>query len=119
MGSGAIPMDHLNLPLPIANRQSMLSDSSRESRYTPSPNPNDVPTEDNPHPSTTIPTIMKASVSGNATRHSENDGRAVRSSSLMGAESMVGHLNMHSPASVASPRAYSPALTTEVIRDAT
>lgn len=118
--SGAIPMDHLNLPLPIANRQSMLSDSSRESRYTPSPNPNDVPTEDNPHPSTTIPTIMKASVSaGNATRHSENDGRAVRSSSLMGAESMVGHLNMHSPASVASPRADSPAPTTEEIRDAT
>ncbi|TVY36067.1 Serine/threonine-protein kinase [Lachnellula occidentalis] len=34
--------------------------------------------------------------------------RAVRSSSLMGTESMVGQLNMHSPTSAASPGATSP-----------
>ncbi|KAH7397951.1 putative Serine/threonine-protein kinase RAD53 [Cadophora sp. MPI-SDFR-AT-0126] len=120
--SGAIPMNHLNLPLPAAIHQSLLSDSSRESRYTQSPNPNDVPTQDKPRPSTTIPTIMQPPVSTvNATRHPENDGTAVTSSSLMGAESMVGHLNMHSPASAsaASPGADSPASTTEEIRDAT
>ncbi|KAL5329687.1 hypothetical protein ACEPPN_003202 [Leptodophora sp. 'Broadleaf-Isolate-01'] len=118
--SGAIPLDHLNLPLPATNRQSMLSDSSRESRYTQSPHPNDVRTQSNPTPSTDIPTIMHPPASpNNTTRHPENDGRAVRSSSLMGAESMVGHLNMQSPASATSPGADSPASATEEIRDAT
>ncbi|KAG0648048.1 Serine-kinase 1 [Hyphodiscus hymeniophilus] len=35
--------------------------------------------------------------------NSEADERATRSSSLMGAESLVGHLNMHSPAAATSP----------------
>ena len=40
--------------------------------------------------------------------NAETDERATRSSSLMGAESLVGHLNMHSPASATSPSASAP-----------
>ncbi|KAK0107536.1 hypothetical protein ONS96_003343 [Cadophora gregata f. sp. sojae] len=118
--SGAIPLNHLHLPLLVNNQQTMLSDSSRESRYTQSPNPNNAPTQDNPRPVTSIPTIMHPpGPASNATKHPEHDGRSVRSSSLMGAESMVGHLNMHSPGSAASPGADSPAPTTEDIHDVT
>ncbi|KAH7354739.1 putative Serine/threonine-protein kinase RAD53 [Rhexocercosporidium sp. MPI-PUGE-AT-0058] len=118
--SGAIPFDHLNLPLPADNHQSMLSDYSRDSQYTQSPHQNDGRAQSDPAPSTAIPTIMHPSTIANgAIRNPENDGRAVRSSSLMGAESMVGHLNMQSPASATSPRAESPGTATEEIRDVT
>ena len=43
-----------------------------------------------------LPAIEKA------IKISESDGYATRPSSLLGAESMVGHLNMHSPTSAAS-----------------
>ncbi|KAL2070886.1 hypothetical protein VTL71DRAFT_13912 [Oculimacula yallundae] len=115
--SGAFPSDHLNLPVPADNHQSILSDSSRESRYTQSPNPNDARTRSNPP--RPIPTILQPVPATSIPRHLENDDRAIRSSSLMGAESMVGHLNMQSPAAATSPGAESPVATTEEIRDVT
>lgn len=49
----------------------------------------------------------------------EADERATRSSSLMGTESLVGHLNMQSPASAASPAASAPTPPAANAQDAT
>ncbi len=125
--SGAIPLDQLNLPVLAVNHRGINSITSEESRYTmqsgighefsqiPStsrqPNimagstmPNNMPPPPTPH------------LTASAAKHPE-DERAARSSSLMGAESMVGHLNMHSPSSAASPAADSPAPQTEEVRE--
>lgn len=50
----------------------------------------------------------------NLTKTLEIDERAIRSSSLMGAESMVGHLNMRSPSDAGSPEGIPTELATEV-----
>lgn len=117
--SGAIPKSQLNLPL-----------SSREfhSFASASPDSGDNFAVEEPHSrieesfdelgSTTAfaPTIMAppsrvtasvatATITNTATgtRHPEINDRTTRASSLGGAESMVGHLNMHSPSSATSP----------------
>jgi serine/threonine protein kinase len=129
--SGAIPLDQLNLPLPNRGRALL----SQESEYSqpdsfrsrvdpqllntsmnpPSAMPTNMPPPPPPkvspaaqYPTTQVPTqyIPKQ-------YQQETDDRATRSSSLLGAESMVGHLNMHSPASAASPSADSPMASTE------
>ncbi|KUJ11173.1 kinase-like protein [Mollisia scopiformis] len=120
--SGAIPLDRLNLPNPSRehigfSQESRFSQSAPENafpkvatdprRYDPNLNPAKMPT-DMPPPPPPPPHALPA----NQPR-SEDDDRATRSSSLFGAESMVGHLNMHSPASAASPAADSPIASTE------
>ncbi|CZT00428.1 related to protein kinase RAD53 [Rhynchosporium agropyri] len=115
--SGVIPSDHLNLlPLPTDKQQSVLSKSSRDSRYTQSPVPIDLRTLRFPLPPSAIPTIMHLT---KANKNPRNGGGAIRESSLMGAESMVGHLHMQSPAAAPSPDAESLLATTEEIQDVT
>lgn len=118
--SGVIPMDHLNFPLRAANRQSTTLDLS-QSRYSqPSPVHDRASFQSDPAASTK-PTTMPPPETSNppdAARHPEIEDRAARVSSLMGAESMVGQLNVHSPASAISPTADSPAPTTEDAPDA-
>ncbi|TVY88722.1 Serine/threonine-protein kinase [Lachnellula willkommii] len=136
--SGAIPLDpQLNLPLPSAplNRdhhdihpESDLNfdDSEQqgdvnysEDQFDPSQSDHFsqqagvIPSTEPPTamaPPTHIPTTTNFKA-GDLRRQLQGQGvpeRAVRSSSLMGTESMVGQLNMHSPASAASPGATSP-----------
>jgi serine/threonine protein kinase len=121
--SGAIPADQLDLPLPTAIHREFNSENTQESKYTQSePGTGLSPIESThqqiPIASATMPITMAPPPPPHsavvAIRNQEADQRAVRSSSLMGAESMVGHLNMHSP-SATSPNADSPAATTEEI----
>ncbi|KAF8851639.1 kinase-like protein [Acephala macrosclerotiorum] len=116
--SGAIPLNQLNLPVPGREHINFSQESAYESE--PENTFPQVATDPRlldpnlavamathmppPPPPATSPTIQI---------HTENDDRATRSSSLLGAESMVGHLNMHSPASPASAAADSPMATTE------
>lgn len=110
--SGAIPMDHLNLPNPSRETGLGLEESRyssfEESRYgepgTQIPETNNHQHEHPPPPALHSSVLMPPPprvVSDNSS-HGQDDDRAVRSSSLMGAESMVGHLNMHSPGSALS-----------------
>jgi serine/threonine protein kinase len=110
--SGAIPLDQLNLPVPVMNHRGMHSDISEESPYTTQSEPGHEYSQSH---SLSLPSINMAGstmpppsdpqLSPLTTNYPERDERAARSSSLMGAESMVGHLNMHSPSSAASPAA--------------
>lgn len=100
--SGALTREQLSLPLstggyhPSTNSRSEYGNNSRIE-------------DSSTHLQLTagfLPTIVAVPPVPNRTPgllHPETEDRAVRSSSLMGAESMVGHLNMHSPASAASP----------------
>jgi serine/threonine protein kinase len=115
--SGAIANDHLNLPVPnrefrlsnpldseFATETSRIDDSSRQLRST---------TE-------FLPTILTSTTDPVTTRQLQANDQSKRSSSLMGAESMVGHLNMHSPSSATSPITDNPApIPTTEIRDPT
>jgi serine/threonine protein kinase len=121
--SGVVPKSQLNLLLSSRSPRSIESpDSHSEYAAEHSRIENSF---GNLHSSAAfVPTIMAPQLhTHTATRHLEVDDRAIRSSSLMGAESMVGHLNMHSPASgtspVASPTADSPTPPTEILRDTT
>ncbi|CAL3966291.1 unnamed protein product [Diplocarpon coronariae] len=117
--SGAIPADHFNLPLPAVERQSMLTDFSRESQYSQNYCENNDRSRVQSSPAVIMPPPPSPCNALATPRYPEIKDRAIQSSSLMGAESMVGHLNMDSPASAASAHAGSPALTTEDTRDAT
>ena len=110
--SGAIPLDHL--PIPTVNHRITPSESasSQDSMFTQSEPSNDPPRIENgsQHPRSAAVTMAMPPppppVNEPKTLHiNETDEHATRSSSLMGAESLVGHLNMHSPASAASPSA--------------
>jgi len=124
--SGAIPMDpQLNLPLPSTNNHNQnihLAFGNSESNST-----DDSEDEFDPSqidrasqqagviPSTEAATTMAPPVQrppGPNFKPVEFQrrlqGQPERASSLMGTESMVGQLNMHSPASAASPGADSP-----------
>lgn len=117
--SGAIPRSQLNLPVPSREPRSINSPNSRSGFAT------DNSRIENSFGDLSsnagfVPTIMvPSSHTPHTARHPEADDHATRSSSLMGAESMVGHLNMHSPtfatSPVASPAADIPTPTTEVI----
>jgi serine/threonine protein kinase len=136
--SGAIPLDpQLNLPLPApsANNHNHLPEihsnlsfdnSEQHNGANDSKEPFDPSQSDHfshlagVNPSTETVTTMAPPTqlptntnfkSGDLRRRLQGQvlpDRAVRSSSLMGTESMVGQLNMHSPASAASPGATSP-----------
>ncbi|CZR54206.1 related to protein kinase RAD53 [Phialocephala subalpina] len=125
--SGAIPLDQLNLPLPSRehinfSQQSSYAESEPENAF---PQVATDPRLLDPNlavaMATNMPPPPPPAASPTITNHPENDDRATRSSSLLGAESMVGHLNMHSPASAASPAADSPMASTEPrdVRDPT
>ena len=111
--SGAIPLDHL--PIPTMNHRDALSQPgfSQESMFTQSEPSNDSPRIENgsQHPRSVVVTMAMPppppppANETKTTSNSEVDERAARSSSLMGTESLVGHLNMHSPTSMASPSA--------------
>jgi serine/threonine protein kinase len=125
--SGAIP-DELSLPIPAMNHRATLSDLSEDSRDTESdPGNGHLQIESSSrHPnlaaSATMPNTMPPPPPPhipNVAKQTEIDEQFTRSSSLGGAESMVGHLNVHSPSSAASPAAESPATTTETGRDTT
>ncbi|KAE8447511.1 hypothetical protein EG329_010641 [Mollisiaceae sp. DMI_Dod_QoI] len=117
--SGAIPLDQLKLPIPSREHVSF----SQESDYSQSESENAFPqVASDPRlldpniaaaMATNMPPPPPPVASPTIQNHPEGDERSVRSSSLLGAESMVGHLNMHSPASAASPAADSPMATTE------
>ncbi|KAK2629437.1 hypothetical protein QTJ16_000257 [Diplocarpon rosae] len=117
--SGAIPVDHLNLPLPATGRQSLSTGPARE------PLCSQASYEKNNHrqvqrsSAVNMPPPPSTRNALTTPHYPDIDSRAIQSSGLMGAESMVGHLNMHSPASAASPGACIPAPTTEDTRDAT
>jgi serine/threonine protein kinase len=124
--SGAIPLDHL--PIPKVNHHNAPSEPafSQESMFTQSEPSNDSPRIENgsQHPRSAAVTMAMppppAPANETKTPNTNDiDERATRSSSLMGAESLVGHLNMHSPASTTSPSAdvYAPPATN--IQDAT
>lgn len=113
--SGVIPLDRLNLPVPAMRHPDMYSDTSEESPYTtqsepgrdfsqiPGASPRSTTLAGSTRPNNMPPPTLH--LTPNTTNHPERDDRATRSSSLMGAESMVGHLNMHSPSAAASPAA--------------
>ncbi|KAN0098788.1 kinase-like protein [Hyaloscypha variabilis] len=114
--SGAIPLDQLNLPVPAMNHRDMQSDTSYESRYTTQSEPlleqsriHGASSPSDTMAGSTMPNHMPPPsaphLSPITANHPDRGNHAVRSSSLMGAESMVGHLNMHSPSSAASPAA--------------
>ncbi|RDL38567.1 Protein kinase-like (PK-like) [Venustampulla echinocandica] len=116
--SGAILLDQLNLRIP-ANHHGIhhslqisqdleYSQDRTTTQYSHIDNSQldgldaDVALPTTMEPAMHLPPVSPA-------RDQDHDKRAIRSSSLMGTESLVGHLNMHSPASVASPPASSPA----------
>lgn len=112
--SGAIPLDQLNLPVPAMDHREIRSDTSEESRYTTQSEPgyeysriHGTSLRSDTMAGSTIPNNMPPPsaphLSPGSANHPERGERAARSSSLMGAESMVGHLNMHSHTSAASP----------------
>ncbi|TVY22726.1 Serine/threonine-protein kinase [Lachnellula hyalina] len=134
--SGAIPLDpQLNLPLPSTASNNdhhgihpksdlNFDDSERHGNYSEDqldPSQSDhlsqlagvIPSTE-PAIAMAPPTHIPATTNfkaGDLRRQLQGQGlpeRAVRSSSLMGTESMVGQLNMHSPVSAASPGATSP-----------
>jgi serine/threonine protein kinase len=119
--SGAVPFEQLNLPVPTNHRDVDLS-HSQESRDTESEFGYGSSRVEGSqvHPTTeatmSMPPPPPPHNAVNAVKNQDIDERAARSSSLMGAESMVGHLNMHSPASAPSPNADSPMATTEEFR---
>jgi serine/threonine protein kinase len=126
--SGAIPLDQLNLPVPVMNHRDFRSDTSEESRYTTQSDPGQensrIPStsrQSNIMAGSTMPNNMPPPpvphIAINTSKNPEYDDRATRSSSLLGAESMVGHLNMHSPSSAASLAADSPGPQTDEVRD--
>ena len=99
---------------------------SQESMFTQSEPSNDSPRIDNgsQHPRSAAVTMAMPPppAPANETKElkaNDVDEHATRSSSLMGAESLVGHLNMHSPTSAASPFAEAYATPATNIRDAT
>ena len=119
--SGAIPFAELNLPVPIARHPEMHSNSdiSHDSMYAQSEPSHDSARVENSSrqlnsiAAATIPVVMPPPPPPATIKNQDLDERAARSSSLMGTESLVGHLNMHSPASASSPAADTSAPTTE------
>lgn len=116
--SGAIPsLSNINLPLPsqvdpkVTESMDSQGDQDEQSHVIarpsiePSqPDPDVHPVEDatvpkNPMPPPPVPNFQ------HAVKDYDADNRAGLSSSLMGAESMVGHLNMRSPSDTPSPAA--------------
>ncbi|TAQ83308.1 hypothetical protein B7494_g8371 [Chlorociboria aeruginascens] len=93
--SGAIPFDHPNLPVPGNHRgdNSIISFASQTR--------NRIPATMKPPPAHNSPVKIPGT----------ND-RATKSSGLMGAESLVGHLNIHSLSDTPSPAAEPDAITT-------
>lgn len=123
--SGVIPLNHLNLPVPVAH-QSANSEFFQESRYVQTSNgvehsriPNHFVHSQESVTQETRRQSPPLTIAPAMARHPGTEDRAVRSSSLMGAESMVGNLNMHSLSSAPSPGVESPVHTTEDARDAT
>jgi serine/threonine protein kinase len=111
--SGAIPFDQLNLPVPTARNREMHFNLniSEESMYTQGEPSQDSPRIENSsrqlnsNSAVTIPVVIPPPPTPSNAKNHDVDGRATRSSSLMGTESLVGHLNMHSPSSALSPSA--------------
>jgi serine/threonine protein kinase len=107
--SGAIPSEYL--PSPRVNHATHVDTPSHSLYYSPSPQSesaidgSSIRHFHNPTPG--IPANM-AGPPHQAINIVTDEERAARSSSLMGAESMVGHLNMHS-SSANSPPPASPA----------
>lgn len=124
--SGAVPLDQMSLPLPNRVRPELsqesdvsssnaieneyrrrVTDPRLRSIYPPSAMSTNMPPP--PPKASTAPSEPTGEVYNlddkqrPGATYRETDDRATRSSSLLGAESMVGHLNMHSPASAASP----------------
>jgi serine/threonine protein kinase len=122
--SGAIGnLEHL--PIPVNHNALSAPGFSQDARLTQSDQPNDSPQiEDGmQHPS--FAAVTKAMppppppTNEKAIHANEADERATRSSSLMGTESLVGHLNMHSSASATSPSANAPTPPTTTVHDTT
>jgi serine/threonine protein kinase len=112
--SGAIPLDQLNLPVPAMNHRDLHSDTSEESRYTTQSEPaheysrtHGASLRSNTMAGSTMPNNLPPPSVPHLSPITANnpDERSARSSSLMGAESYLGHLNMHSPSSAVSPAA--------------
>jgi len=108
--SGAIPLDHLPIPT-VKHHNPSAPDNSQEPNYPANDYADDYSSTENgsahPRPAT-VAMAMPPPPSRNEPKTplmNDADERATRSSSLMGAESLVGHLNMHSPASAGSPSA--------------
>jgi serine/threonine protein kinase len=99
--SGVIPGSQLNLPIPSREHCSVISSHSR-SDFEPERSRDENSFSDHHFTNDFTPTILVPH-NRSIMRHPELDAHAVKSSSLMGAESMVGHLNMDSPSSPTSP----------------
>ncbi|EHK98824.1 putative Serine/threonine-protein kinase RAD53 [Glarea lozoyensis 74030] len=112
--SGAIPMNHLNLPMSTDASQHFDA-FSQSQQFTDGEASSQVENNfqallanmDAPLPETMVAPSPELPVEPFTPQNPENDqnSRAKRSSSLMGTESLVGNLNMHSPASAPSPLA--------------
>jgi serine/threonine protein kinase len=115
--SGAIPVNHLNLPISTDNSE-MYDASAYSQNITDAEDSLQVENNfenmladmDMPLPQTMVapsPKMTETTKAPVTPQNPEHDAthRAERSSSLMGTESMVGNLNMHSPASAPSPLA--------------
>jgi serine/threonine protein kinase len=112
--SGAIPLDQLNLPVPVMNHRNTHSDTSEESPYTTQSEPaheysrvHGASVRSSTIAGSTVPKNMPPpSVPHLSPIDTSNpDECSTRSSSLMGAESYLGHLNMQSPSFLVSPAA--------------
>jgi serine/threonine protein kinase len=124
--SGAIALDHL--PIQTVNHRNPPSDLgfSQDSMFTQTEPSNDSSRLGGASqlPLSAVVTMAMPpppppAEEKKTTNNSEADERAARSSSLMGAESLVEHLNMHSPASAVSPTAHvSTPPTTTITHDA-
>jgi serine/threonine protein kinase len=114
--SGAIPLDQL--PVPRANHREPHPDLSIDSPYySHGELANDTPGKQNAQtPYSDLGANMAPPPLPNSVvKTAAEEEQAAGTSSLMGTESMVGHLNMHSP-SVASPMPVSPALGSSLRR---
>ena len=104
--SGAIPEGQLNLPSQNVNFNKVNNDTSQQMASTQAKEVrahNEEPSKQSTTKKSTMPPPpLPPSVMATVPTI-ETDDRNVRSSSLMGAESLVGHLNMRSPADTPSP----------------
>ncbi|KAF4618415.1 hypothetical protein G7Y89_g14889 [Cudoniella acicularis] len=120
--SGAIPIDQLNLPIPTVNHHHVQSsiEISQETQSQYFQNSSQFANSCDSHisgdtnlnvgasPTAMGPPPFLPPTPTESDKNREHDQHAARSSSLMGTESLVGHLNMHSPVSAVSPPADPP-----------
>ncbi len=119
--SGAIGLEHL--PVPTVNRVALTRSSfSQDATITESDSSQHPPVDNGSqfarsgHVAMTMPP-PPPSANDKPLDTADTEVRAARSSSIMGADSLVGHLNMHSPTSGASPSPKAPTSPAMTVND--